>query len=132
MKLAATLASLVLAATLLGACGSSDDDEGTSTSTGAGTLSAPGQNGAPPGARAQVCPKRIGPATDIRVSALSCPEAVAAIQRWVQLGCLPRGGGSRAGCEVKPFRCVTVASGRGYSVSCAARGRSIAFTVPRQ
>lgn len=124
MKLAATLAGLVLAGTLLGACGS-DEEQGT-RSTGSGQL------GAPPGARVQGCPARIGAATHVRATGLHCPQAVQAIQRWVQFDCLPTGGESRAGCEVKPFRCITVASGRGYSVSCAARGRSIAFTVPRQ
>jgi hypothetical protein len=42
----------------------------------------------------------------------------------------PRGA-SRWGCSVGSYRCQGVVTDRGWSVSCARPGRSIAFTVPR-
>jgi hypothetical protein len=41
----------------------------------------------------------------------------------------PRGA-SRWGCSVGPYRCQAVVTDRGWSVSCAKPGRSIAFTAP--
>jgi hypothetical protein len=42
-------------------------------------------------------------------------------------------GASRWGCSVGPYRCQAVVTDRGWSVSCAKPGRSIAFTVaPRK
>jgi hypothetical protein len=126
MKLAPTLVFL-LAAAVLGGCGDSDGGD-SALKTGP----APRAEGAPPGAEAAACPKRVGSATEIRATGLNCRGAAAVIGAWTHRHCLPAGGGSRAGCTVMPFRCTAVASGRGYSVSCAAQGRSIAFTVPRQ
>jgi hypothetical protein len=40
----------------------------------------------------------------------------------------PRGA-SRWGCSVDPYRCQGVVTDRGWSVSCAKPGRSIAFIV---
>jgi hypothetical protein len=40
-------------------------------------------------------------------------------------------GASRWGCSVGAYRCQGVVSGRGWPVSCAKPGDSIAFTVPR-
>jgi hypothetical protein len=40
-------------------------------------------------------------------------------------------GASRWGCSVGAYRCHGVVTGRGWSISCAKPGRSIAFTVPR-
>jgi len=40
----------------------------------------------------------------------------------------PRGA-SRWGCSVGAYRCLGVVTDRGWSVSCAKPGRSIAFTV---
>lgn len=42
----------------------------------------------------------------------------------------PRGA-SRWGCSVGPYRCQGVVTGRGWSISCAKPGRSVAFTVRR-
>jgi hypothetical protein len=40
-------------------------------------------------------------------------------------------GASRWGCSVGDYRCQAVVTGRGWSVSCAKPGRSVAFTVRR-
>jgi hypothetical protein len=44
-------------------------------------------------------------------------------------GCRPRAGASRWGCSIGSYRCQGVVTGRGWSVSCAKPGRSIAFRV---
>jgi hypothetical protein len=46
-------------------------------------------------------------------------------------GCRRPPGASRWGCSVGAYRCQAVVSGRGWSVSCAQPGESIAFTVRR-
>lgn len=43
--------------------------------------------------------------------------------------CKPAEGASRWGCSVGSYRCQGVVTGRGWSVSCAKPGKSIAFTV---
>jgi len=43
--------------------------------------------------------------------------------------CKPPGGASRWGCSVGSYRCQGVVTDRGWSVSCAKPGRSIAFRV---
>lgn len=43
--------------------------------------------------------------------------------------CRPPRGASRWGCSVGSYRCQGVVTGRGWSVSCAKPGRSIAFRV---
>jgi hypothetical protein len=40
-------------------------------------------------------------------------------------------GASRWGCSVGSYRCQAVVVGRGWSVSCAKPGRSIAFVIRR-
>lgn len=42
----------------------------------------------------------------------------------------PRGA-SRWGCSVGPYRCQGVVTGRGWSISCAMPGKSVAFIVHR-
>ncbi|MFL5898552.1 MAG: hypothetical protein ACJ76D_08845 [Solirubrobacterales bacterium] len=46
--------------------------------------------------------------------------------------CKPSQGASRWGCSVGGYRCQGVVTDRGWSISCARPGRSIAFRVPRQ
>ncbi len=43
--------------------------------------------------------------------------------------CEPPGGASRWGCSVGAYRCQGVVTGRGWSISCAKPGKSIAFRV---
>ena len=40
-------------------------------------------------------------------------------------------GASRWGCSVGSYRCQGVVTGRGWTISCARPGRSLAFVVPR-
>lgn len=66
------------------------------------------------------------------------PSDAAASTRQVQAaweakpGCMRPRGASRWGCSVGAYRCQGVATDRGWSVSCAKPGRSVAFRVPRQ
>lgn len=46
-------------------------------------------------------------------------------------GCKPPPGASRWGCSVGAYRCQGVVVDRGWSVSCAKPGRSIAFLIRR-
>lgn len=46
-----------------------------------------------------------------------------------QPDCKPPAGASRWGCSVGSYRCQGVVTDRGWSVSCAKPGRSIAFRV---
>lgn len=45
--------------------------------------------------------------------------------------CRRPAGASRWGCSVVSYRCQGVVSDRGWSISCARPGRSVAFTVRR-
>jgi hypothetical protein len=45
--------------------------------------------------------------------------------------CRRPSGASRWGCRIGPYGCQAVVTDRGWSVSCAKPGRSVAFTVPR-
>jgi hypothetical protein len=40
-------------------------------------------------------------------------------------------GASRWGCSLDPYRCQSVVTDRGWSVSCSRRGRSVAFLIRR-
>jgi hypothetical protein len=43
--------------------------------------------------------------------------------------CKPAQGASRWGCSIGSYRCQGVVTGRGWSVSCAKPGRSLAFRI---
>jgi hypothetical protein len=47
-------------------------------------------------------------------------------------GCVHPQGASRWACSVGPYRCQGVVTDRGWSISCARPGRSVAFTVGRR
>lgn len=57
------------------------------------------------------------------------------VEGWVRTaflanpGCKPPAGASRWGCSVGTYRCQGVVTDRGWSISCAKPGSSIAFTV---
>ncbi|HET7121866.1 MAG TPA: hypothetical protein VFI17_11550 [Solirubrobacterales bacterium] len=118
MRLPAAFVSLLLAAALLGGCGSSGD--GT---TGGGAT-------APAGAAAQACALNAGGIDGLRVTAVSCGEGQRVASGWrAAAQCAKQG--SRSGCSVRGYRCQATASDRGWSVDCAKPGKSIAFTVRR-
>jgi uncharacterized protein YceK len=119
MRLAAFV-SLVLAAALLAGCGSSGD----------GTMGGSGSATAPAGASARACALNGGGIERLRVTKVSCGEGQRVASGWRAAAQCSKQG-SRSGCAVRSYRCVATASDRGWSVSCAKPGKSIAFTVRR-
>lgn len=102
MRLATSLAFLVLTGAVLFGCGGSTDS----------TTVTPDRAGKPPTSN------NPGATATIRASWESSP------------GCEHPQGASRWGCSVGSYRCQAVVTDRGWSVDCAKPGRSIAFTVP--
>ncbi|MBA3866141.1 MAG: hypothetical protein H0X42_07330 [Solirubrobacterales bacterium] len=130
MRLATPLAIAVLAAALLAGCGSSSSSPAGSTATGStGSKSAPST---PAGASAQACAIDATGVTGLRVTAVSCGQGQKTAIAWQRdAACSPATGGSEAGCTVGAYRCIATTTDRGYSVSCAEPGRSVAFTAKR-
>ncbi|HEX3238816.1 MAG TPA: hypothetical protein VHR18_01625 [Solirubrobacterales bacterium] len=128
MRLAIPIAIVVLAAALVGGCGSSD--EGGSE---ASTATAPKRSGqeAPAGASAQECAGKVGAATALRATGVSCKQAKALAKAWAkEAGCAPVDGSSRSSCQLEgDYDCLAAMTGRGLAVSCARPGRSVAFTI---
>lgn len=131
MRLAVPFAIVACAAALAVGCGDSGDDaEPGSTATAPGAA----QGSAPPGASARHCQGANGTAGSLRATNISCEEARLLVAGWLrQDGCAPADGASRSSCRLEgAYDCLTVATDRGLSVSCARPGHSLAFTVKPQ
>jgi hypothetical protein len=127
MRLAAALLTLVLAAVLAGGCGGSSSGE---SSTGGDSEPQAGTSTAPAGASARRCEAGKSGVARLRATGVTCEQARRLTVTWSKAGdCGPPRGASRSGCSVLSYRCQATATGRGWSVSCAKPGRSIAFTV---
>jgi hypothetical protein len=124
MRLTAPILSLVLAGALLGGCGGSSD------TTGGAGAEPPATSTAPPGAKAQGCALDVDGIKGLRVTNVSCGEGQRLALAWQRAQACAKEG-SRSGCAVRSYRCVATAAGRGWSVSCAKPGRSVAFTARR-
>lgn len=130
MRLAVPIAIVLLAAALLAGCGSSGDG-GSEPATQATPQA---QGSAPPaGATAHECNGGTAAEVKLRATGISCKEAVGLARSWEQAeGCKPPNGSSRAACSIAGgYRCLSVVTERGISVSCAKPGRSVAFTAKR-
>jgi hypothetical protein len=125
MRIAAALSILVFAA-ILGGCGGSYGDD---SSSGAGPERA-GTSTAPAGASAQACPLDVDGVEGLRVTGVPCREGQQVALGWRRAKECAKFG-SRSGCSLRSYRCVASATDRGWSVSCAKAGSSIAFTVRR-
>jgi len=125
MRLAVPFTIIAVAAALLGGCGGSDDGGDSSASTQA----APQAKGstAPVGASAHEC-KGEG---ELRATGLPCKKARSLMAAWSRTdGCAPADGASRSACGLPgSYRCLSVVTEKGVSVSCAKPGRSLAFTA---
>lgn len=128
MRIAVPFATVVLTAALLAGCGGSDD--GSSEPSTEATPPAQGST-APAGASAQDCKGGAGAQVKLRATGIPCPVAMDLVKAWEQgESCAPAAGASRSACEiVGGYRCLSVVTDRGVSVSCARPGRSIAFTA---
>jgi hypothetical protein len=119
---AKALAALGAAAILAAGCGGSGSDSaGTTESASAPPLSAAAEDcGAGGGAK------------DLKAVGLDCGAALAVAREWsAEAGCEVPAGASRSACGLRDWRCLSVRSTRGIAVSCARRGRSIAFFADR-
>jgi hypothetical protein len=126
MRFAAAPLALLLILAALSGCGSSSS---SGTTSGSGAPQA-GTSTAPAGASAQSCPLNLDGIKALRVTGVPCGEATRVASGWRSTATCAKSG-SRSGCSVRSYRCAATASGRGWSVSCAKPGRSIAFTARR-
>lgn len=129
MRLAVAIATVLVSAALLSACGGSGDGSEASTDPQPRTRSAT----APAGATAHECEGGAGAKAKLRATGLPCTEALGLVAAWERAdGCAPAAGASRSACEITGgYRCLSVVTDRGVAVSCARPGRSIAFTAKR-
>jgi len=130
MRLAVPFAIAVFAVALLAGCGGSDESGSASSTEPAPKAKS---SNAPAGASAQECNGGAGAKVKLRATGIPCSVAVGLTKAWKQgEGCAPATGASRSSCEiVGGYRCLSVVTERGVSVSCARPGRSIAFTAKR-
>jgi hypothetical protein len=127
MRRVASLAAFALAAALLLGCGSSSSE----SSTGGGAQS-PATSAAPAGASVRHCRSGEAGVTGLTATGTTCTEARHLMLGWTHSSaCRPPTGASRSSCPALSYRCLATATGRGWSVSCAKPGRSIAFTARR-
>jgi hypothetical protein len=127
MRRAAPLALLVLAAALLLGCGSSSKESSGAAQpqTGAST--------GPAGASVRHCHSGEAGVTGLTATGTTCTEARHLMLGWTHSSaCQPATGASRSSCPALSYRCLAAATDRGWSVSCAKPGRSIAFTARRE
>jgi hypothetical protein len=148
------LAGLVLAAALgLAACGS---DSNSTTGETSGAPLEPGHDGAesttpaedqpqsttpagkvapeaPLGARAGVCENDEAANGEVRVTGVSCGFGRLMVKGWnLNKACGGPPDASRTSCKLGDYICLGARTARGLAVTCAARGRSIAFlATPR-
>jgi len=95
---------------------------------GQGSEVPPGQQEAPVGVRAEVC--EIGEAGngEVRVSGIPCDFGRLVVIGWnMNEACDAPADASRTSCKLGGFTCLGARTGRGLAVTCAARGRSVAF-----
>ncbi len=112
----ASLAVAALLALLVAGCG------GGSSSTSAPSRSAP--PGGPAGSKVTACKGADG----LRATAVECASARKVMSGWRSAkSCALAKGESRGACSVGGFRCQSVRTDKGVSVSCARPGEAIAF-----
>jgi hypothetical protein len=127
MRIAAPFAAIVMAAALLGGCGSSSEE---TTQTGKTAPSKARDALAPVGATAQACALDTGEVTALRVTGVSCGEAERTALQWrASASCSARAAASRSACSAGLYRCLGARTDRGVAVSCARPGQAVSFRV---
>jgi hypothetical protein len=82
---------------------------------------------APAGSKVVSCDARM-----LRATAVDCASARKVMSHWEGVhACALGQGESRGACSVAGFRCQSVQTGKGISVSCARPGQAVAF-IPRR
>jgi hypothetical protein len=113
-------AVVVLAAATIAGCGG-----GSSSSTAPAKSAKPR---GPAGSKVIACG---GGAGAVRATAVDCASARKVMRGWeAGHACALAKGESRGACSVSGFRCQSVRTDRGVSVSCARPGEAVAF-IPR-
>ncbi len=120
---------LITLVALLPGCGSSDKS-GTGAETTGSSSATPA---APAGASARSCEGVVAGAGQLRVTGIGCDVGRGIVATWVNKpACSRPEGASRYSCTVdRGYRCQGAATQRGIAVSCARRGRSLAFIAKR-
>jgi hypothetical protein len=120
------LACLLVLLACLAAAGCGDDPEQVTVPR---ETDAPAVEPPPQGAPVAQCPSDLALGL-VRATNVDCETAATAVGEWSEgEGCVPSEEGMRTACSVEDFRCLSLATGRGFAVSCAAEGRSIAFVA---
>jgi hypothetical protein len=120
LRLAAPLAIVALAAVLVGGCGGSSSDRGSTSPS------------APLGATAKSCDTHAVDAEGLRASGISCSQARQVMYGWQrESSCSSPAGASRTSCLTRSYRCLGTHTARGLAVSCSRAGQSIAFIARR-
>ena len=127
MRLAQALAIAALGAVLLAGCGGSSDETGP----GSATLPRAGTSTAPAGASARPCAPGASGVEALRATNVGCAEARQVASGWRRAKECDKHGASRNPCSLLSYRCLATATDRGWSVSCAKSGRSVAFRFRR-
>ena len=123
--LARILPLALLIAALIGGCGS--DESSHSTAPEQAQESGSEAPAAPVGVRVRVC-KVGGEFALMRVTNVACGAGAKVASGWSGgSNCRPQPGQLRSACTVGKYRCLATTTGQGISVTCARRGRSIAF-----
>lgn len=123
MRLATPLVIVALLGLLAG-CGGSNETS-TEATGGAGAQ-------APAGAQARTCSAPGARTEDLRTTGAGCAEAIRVMSGWTRnYSCTPPDGASRSSCPLGSYRCLAAATDRGWSVSCAEPGKSVAFRFRR-
>lgn len=125
MRFLGPVAALLIAAALLGGCGSSS--HGTTSSP-----SSHNESTAPPGASVTSCRPGKSKVTELKVTGTTCTEGRHLMLGWlVSEACRPPVAASRSSCPAHSYRCLATATNRGWSVNCAKPGSSIDFSIRR-
>ena len=137
MRLLAFAAAVLCAALLAAGCGGGG-------SAGSGSTAAPSTGGgagggvpkkatapnAPAGSQVVACKEGAADMEGLRAAAVDCGAARDTMYRWGRSrACALATGASRGSCSLGGFRCQTVRTDRGATVSCARPGGDISFVA---
>jgi hypothetical protein len=138
MRLALPSASIAVLATVAAlGCGSGDSGPAQTNARSQGSTgqqtAAEEPGGGPAGAAAHSCTSGAAYVGGLRVTGVDCGAGQAVAAAWSgNASCASPAGSSRFACSVRGYRCLGAATERGVAVSCARRGRSIAFVAKRR
>jgi hypothetical protein len=135
VRITALTTLLVLCAALLVAgCGGGGSSAGSnSTAPPGGSSETPKKAtapNAPAGSKVVACKESAGEVNGLRATAVDCGTADRIMRRWQKhRSCALAEGASRGSCSLGGFRCQSVRTDDGATVSCARPGGDVAFLV---